>query len=120
MQNGDRFYYLSRSNFLNQLEGTSFSELVMRNTDTTHLPFDVFAVPTYTIEAGDPSTYPVDAAGNPLVTTNHGGRLGFLSDDHVVIGGTNGRTGFTPAPGTIRSGATVATMSSTAPSATMP
>ena len=68
LQNGDRFYYLSRlegTNFLNQLEGTSFSELVMRNTDTTHLPFDVFSVPTYTIEAGDPSTYPVDAAGNP-------------------------------------------------------
>ena len=92
LQNGDRFYYLSRlegTNFLNQLEGTSFSELVMRNTDTTHLPFDVFAAPTYTIEAGDPSTYPVDAAGNPLVTTNHGGRLGFLGDDHVVIGGTD-------------------------------
>ena len=92
LQNGDRFYYLSRlegTNFLNQLEGTSFSELVMRNTGTTHLPFDVFAAPTYTIEAGDPSTYPVDAAGNPLVTTNHGGKLGFLGDDHVVIGGTD-------------------------------
>ena len=35
LQNGDRFYYLSRlegTNFLTQLEGTSFSELVMRNT----------------------------------------------------------------------------------------
>ena len=62
----------------------------MRNTDTTHLPFDIFSVPTYTIEAGDPSTYPVDDAGNPLVTTNLGGGLRFLSDDHVVIGGTNG------------------------------
>ena len=92
LQNGDRFYYLSRlegTNFLNQLEGTSFSELVMRNTGTTHLPFDVFSAPTYTIEAGDPSTYPVDAAGNPLVMTKHGGKLGFLGDDHVVIGGTD-------------------------------
>ncbi len=91
LQNGDRFYYLSRlegTNFLNQLEATSFSELVMRNTGTTHLPFDIFSVPSHTIEAGDPSTYPLDPAGNRLFTTGPGGAHRYLGADHVVIGGT--------------------------------
>ena len=60
LQNGDRFYYLSRlegTNFLTQLEGTSFSELVMRNSSATHLPFDVFSVPTHTIEVSDPPPF---------------------------------------------------------------
>jgi Ca2+-binding RTX toxin-like protein len=45
LQNGDRFYYLHRTagmNFFTQLEETSFAELIMSNTDATHLPFDVF------------------------------------------------------------------------------
>ena len=36
LQNGDRFYYLSRTqgmNLLNQLEPNTFTDLVMRNTD---------------------------------------------------------------------------------------
>ena len=36
LQDGDRFYYLSRTaglNLLTQLEGNSFAELIMRNTD---------------------------------------------------------------------------------------
>jgi Ca2+-binding RTX toxin-like protein len=93
LQSGDRFYYLSRlagTNFLNQLEGTSFSEMVMRTTGATHLPFDVFSVPTYTIEAGDASTYPVDASGRPQVTILDSGTLRFDGDGHVVIGGTAG------------------------------
>jgi Ca2+-binding RTX toxin-like protein len=59
LQNGDRFYYLSRAqglNMLNELEGNLFSTMVMRNTDigdvgsTTHLPGLVFATPSYTLE----------------------------------------------------------------------
>lgn len=46
LQNGDRFYYLSRTqgmNLLNLLEPNTFTDLVMRNTDlgdlhSTHLP----------------------------------------------------------------------------------
>ncbi len=36
LQYGDRFYYLSRTaglNLLTQLEGNSFAELILRNTD---------------------------------------------------------------------------------------
>ena len=59
LQNGDRFYYLSRTqglNMLNELESNSFSALIMRNTDigaegsTAHLPGHIFATPSYTLE----------------------------------------------------------------------
>ena len=39
LQDGDRFYYLNRTpgmNLRSQLEGNSFSELIMRNTDGTN------------------------------------------------------------------------------------
>ena len=47
LQDGDRLYYLSRTSGLNlrtQLEGNSFAELIMRNTDAEALKADVFAV----------------------------------------------------------------------------
>ena len=47
LQDGDRFYYLLRTpgmNLRTQLEGNSFSELIMRNTDGTNtLKADAFA-----------------------------------------------------------------------------
>ncbi len=46
LQDGDRFYYLSRTaglNLLVQLEGNSFSEMIERNTSATNLPADAFA-----------------------------------------------------------------------------
>ncbi len=46
LQNGDRFYYLARTpgmNLRTQLEGNSFAELVMRNTDAHSLKADPFA-----------------------------------------------------------------------------
>lgn len=88
LQSGDRFYYLSRlegTNFLTQLEGTSFSELVMRNTGAKHLPFDVFSVPDYTIEVDDPSTYPTGGA-NGVVWRD--GWINYRGDAHVVMGGS--------------------------------
>ncbi|WP_345075681.1 peroxidase family protein, partial [Paeniglutamicibacter cryotolerans] len=47
LQDGDRLYYLSRTSGLNlrvQLEGNSFAELIMRNTDAVALKADVFSV----------------------------------------------------------------------------
>ena len=46
LQNGDRLYYLARTPGMNlraQLEGNSFSELVMRNTPAHTLKADPFA-----------------------------------------------------------------------------
>ncbi|WP_146056552.1 peroxidase family protein, partial [Methylobacterium sp. V23] len=58
LQNGDRFYYLSRTqglNLLNELEKNTFSELVMRNSDlgdlhATHLAGNLFDTVDYTLE----------------------------------------------------------------------
>lgn len=58
LQNGDRFYYLSRTqgmNLLTQLEATTFSDLVMRNSDlgdphATHLSAHIMGVPDLTLE----------------------------------------------------------------------
>jgi Ca2+-binding RTX toxin-like protein len=85
LQDGDRFYYLSRTaglNFFTQLEEASFADMVMRNTGTKHLPGDVFSTPTHIIEASDPSTWP---AGEVIQLTNG---IRYTGVDHVVLGGT--------------------------------
>ena len=58
LQNGDRMYYLSRTqgmNLLNELEKNSFSDLVMRNTNlgdvnSTHVSGHLFDTVDYTLE----------------------------------------------------------------------
>ncbi len=58
LQNGDRFYYLSRTqgmNLLNLLEPNTFTDLVMRNTDlgalhATHLPGNLMSVSDMILE----------------------------------------------------------------------
>ena len=53
LQNGDRFYYLSRTAGLDfgvALENNSFAQLIMLNTDATHLPGNVFTTPAFTLE----------------------------------------------------------------------
>lgn len=58
LQDGDRFYYLSRVqglNLLNELEANSFSALVMRNSDlgeanSSHLPANLFQTPDHIFE----------------------------------------------------------------------
>ena len=64
LQDGDRFYYLSRTaglNMLVQLEGNSFSELIMRNTDVTTLPADSFSRLDLKFDLG------VQASSGPIV-----------------------------------------------------
>jgi Ca2+-binding RTX toxin-like protein len=100
LQDGDRFYYLSRTaglNFLTQLEENSFAELVMRTTDTTHLPFDIFSRPDYTFELeglgtsgaiiDNPKT---EADESTLLERAPGGGFRFAGAEHVVFGGTPG------------------------------
>lgn len=55
LQNGDRFYYLARTpgmNLRTQLEGNSFAELVMRNTNAHTLKADAFATADCKFEFG--------------------------------------------------------------------
>ncbi|WP_324730757.1 peroxidase family protein [Pseudomonas paeninsulae] len=109
LQNGDRFYYLHRLaglNFVHELEQNSFAELVMRNTDATHLPGQLFLTPGLILEvdqtkqfnAGLGSADPV--SGNPLmpwVIRDNPATVGpdanylrYTGGEHVVLGGTAG------------------------------
>lgn len=110
LQDGDRFYYLSRAqgmNLLNQLEADSFAELVMRNTDlgnpnATHLPSSLFLTPDHILELDQARQKLADPthdnailnAISPMVIrrdTNGDGiddYLRYTGGDHVVLGGT--------------------------------
>jgi Ca2+-binding RTX toxin-like protein len=121
LQNGDRFYYLSRTaglNFGTELENTKFSQLVMLNSDATHLPADIFSTPTWILEvdpskqftglgpdgradpgiADDPTggitingieIAPVVIRDNPATSGPDSNYLQYTGENHIVLGGTN-------------------------------
>ena len=85
LQNGDRMYYLTRTqgtNFLNNLEPNTFADIVMRNTAlgdiySTHLNGALFVTPDHIIEldrgiaqsdynGADPGNDPVWDGSNPI------------------------------------------------------
>ena len=98
LQDGDRFYYLHRlpgTNMLTQLEGNSFAELIMRNTDVEGLPADSFSRPDLVFNIGAGNTVQ-DNPDTPLVnetsliTTMADGTLRFGGAEHTVWNGTAG------------------------------
>lgn len=118
LQDGDRFYYLSRvqgMNLLNELEANSFAALVMRNSDmgengSSHLPAHLFQTPDHTFEVNRALQTELDPKwGNPLkdlltpLLTRRaatqdvdgdghadGAYLKYTGDGHVVLGGSAG------------------------------
>ncbi|MEA1607382.1 peroxidase family protein [Pseudomonas spirodelae] len=118
LQNGDRFYYLSRvqgTNMLNALEANTFSKLIMRNTDlgdeaSSHLPSLIFHTPDLILEMDISKQIGADPVeSNPILQILHpkvirvapgadvdgdgkadGGYLRFTGGEHVVLGGTAG------------------------------
>ena len=109
LQNGDRFYYLTRTaglNFITQLEQNSFAGMIMRNTDVTRLPGDVFSTPTYILEVdptkqfneglgsadplGDNPFIDLVVRDNPQTAAVETNYLHYTGEDHVVLGGTEG------------------------------
>ncbi|MGH6805678.1 MAG: peroxidase family protein, partial [Ensifer adhaerens] len=114
LQNGDRFYYLSRLaglNFGTELENNSFAKMVMLNSDATHLPNAIFTTPTFTLEVNQAAQHTglgldgrADPTGGitingievvPLVVRDNPGTAGpdtnflrYNGEDHVVLGGT--------------------------------
>ena len=71
LQNGDRLYYLARTpgmNLMSQLEGNSFAEMLMRNTNAQALKADAFATADCKFElknlAGTPQGF--QATGNTV------------------------------------------------------
>ena len=74
LQNGDRFYYLSRTaglHFGTELENNSFAKLVMANTDATHLPADVFSTPDFILEVDPTISSPAWALGSRRPDRRH-------------------------------------------------
>ncbi|MFJ4445545.1 peroxidase family protein [Pseudomonas sp. NPDC089422] len=116
LQNGDRFYYLSRTaglNFGTELENNSFAKLIMLNSDVTHLSNTVFLTPTYTLEVDQSKQFTglgddgrADPTGglmingvevvkrvvrdNPDTVGDDSNYLHYTGEDHVVLGGTAG------------------------------
>ena len=96
LQDGDRFYYLHRTpgmNLLTQLEGNSFSELIMRNTDVQGLPADSFSRPDLVFNLANLSTVEdnpdtVDIDESTLLTTMADGTLRFSGTEHAVFNGS--------------------------------
>ncbi|WP_137808051.1 peroxidase family protein [Pseudomonas sp. G(2018)] len=116
LQNGDRFYYLSRTaglNFGTELENSSFAKLIMLNSDVTHLSNTVFLTPTFTLEVDQTRQFTglgangtADPTGgimingvevvklvirnNPDTPDVDSNYLQYNGEDHVVLGGTAG------------------------------
>ena len=107
LQSGDRFYYLQRLDGLHlfgEMENNSFAGMIMRTTDATHLPSDVFSAPTWILEVnqalqrndvnGDGIFETDDPLGGGLLTQlvvrADANSLRYTGGDHVVLGGTSG------------------------------
>jgi Ca2+-binding RTX toxin-like protein len=104
LQSGDRFYYLQRLDGLHlfsEMEANSFAGMIMRNTDATHLPSDVFSTPGLILEVdqskqfndldGDGVLESGDPTGGGLLTplvVRDGNYLRYTGDQHTVMGGT--------------------------------
>lgn len=118
LQNGDRFYYLSRTqgmNLLTELESDSFADLIRRNTDTEdtglHINGAAFQTADYIIEMDQSKQYN-DGLGSADPTRetdvisaitgsdslvlrrdldNDGDTdfIQYMGGEHVVLGGTN-------------------------------
>jgi Ca2+-binding RTX toxin-like protein len=89
-QNADRFYYLTRTqgqNFLSQLEGNSFTELIQRNTTVEGVPHDIFSFPGQVFYMDLLMT--VDPATWPTGLTLLNGNVRYTGEDHVVMYGRN-------------------------------
>ena len=100
LQDGDRFYYLSRTagmNLLTQLEGNSFAEMIMRNTDVEGLPADSFSTPAYifNLSAQNPTGAILDDPltdwdERQLLVREVNGTIRYAGPEHVVFNGSPG------------------------------
>lgn len=88
LQNGDRFYYLTRNlgnTLFSSLEANSLSQIVLRNTSADRVPHDVFAAPQLTFNL-DSTQAELNAAG---LTGDAANGWRFTGAEHVVIQDTD-------------------------------
>ncbi|MBI4933097.1 MAG: choice-of-anchor D domain-containing protein [Actinobacteria bacterium] len=98
LQDGDRFYYLSRTaglNLLTQLEGNSFAELIQRNTDVEGLPADSFSTPARVFDlskqnASGPIIDDIDTEWDETqeLVREPNGTIRYPGVEHVVFNGS--------------------------------
>ncbi|MFJ6416664.1 peroxidase family protein [Paeniglutamicibacter sp. NPDC091659] len=87
LQNGDRFYYLSRNlgnSLFHTLEGNSLSQIVQRNTSADRVPHDVFAAPqlTFNLDDGANRQGELNTAG---LTGSQADGWRFTGGEHIVV-----------------------------------
>ncbi|MCX8453700.1 peroxidase family protein [Paenarthrobacter ureafaciens] len=120
LQNGDRLYYLARTpgtNLLAQLEGNTFAELLMRNTNAKALKADAFATADCRFElknlegstngfasfgnsvSDDPGT---ECNENDLLLRMPDGTIKYRASNAVDPDGLNGQAVYNGTPGTDR------------------
>ena len=87
LQDGDRFYYLQRTDGLNlrtQLEGNSFAELIRRNTDFQGGMDVIFNTADFTFDAANlTGTAPIDLGSNMSLLTLPDGTKVFFDPLHT-------------------------------------
>jgi Ca2+-binding RTX toxin-like protein len=99
LQDGDRLYYVARvrgMNLFSQLEQNTLAEMVIRNSNETGLPDDVFSVPKYVFNLANIGTSGA-ILDDPATPYNEADLLIRLPDEtvrytgieHVVFAGTN-------------------------------
>lgn len=82
LQDSDRFYYLQRlagTNLVNQVEGNTFAEMVIRNTDASNIPANAFIQPTKVFDLNGPA--PADITVGPTGRWTYPG-----TEDAVWVG----------------------------------
>ncbi len=103
LQNGDRFYYLVRTpgmNLLSQLEGNSFAEMIMRNTNAHSLKADVFGTSDCKFELGRLQLSGTTVLDDPLSECNEeallirmpDGTIRYRTNNSVDPPGINGQS----------------------------
>ena len=98
LQSGDRFYYLQRLDGLHlfgEMENNSFAAMIMRNTDATHLPSDVFSTPGLILEVDQTKQFN-DLDGDGVLESTDPVGTGLLTPlvlrDNPATSGRRGRT----------------------------
>ncbi len=117
LQDADRLYYLGRldgTNLLSEIEGQTFSDIIMRNTGATHLCAPAMVVPDAFVEMGGPNSdhqqrYSLRAdlqkSGNPLHSSDPRFGTGYHFNLAIFTGkGFSETIGGTNVADTIRGG----------------
>lgn len=91
LQFGDRFYYLFRNEgeqLFAALEANTFSDIIQRNTDASHLPADIFVLQDPILDIAEQNALPADQREPGLSLIN--GQWRWQGDEHVQMHGTPG------------------------------